>query len=424
MIIEKERIESLKSYYILDTLPEKDYDEITSLAAKAFKCPISYISFLDEERLWIKSSHGIPKLSFEKDFSFCQYTLNSDDIFIVNNTLKDERFHDNPYVIGNPKILFYAAVPIVSATGFNIGALCILDRKENQFSDSQLMYLKFLANKIYKLLELRRKKILLTKGNEDSRSFSKNYLKNDKKYSYQNKISHFGKKTLDKTANHETNKQMAFNFVTSNDISSDIQIVENTKKINSFCSTIEKEFSITKKINFSKYFHTDYKVEKAQFIAVNELISAVLNLYKDKMSIYEIQLDITSNIPPNYKIECKPSLTIQIISCIIHNSIESIKFKKFKWIYLDLKESSYDFEISISDNSQAAFNKFNMSNPDFQNYEMTNENISDLNNINFEGKNYLNKITNAIGAQVLLDKSCENSKVVFYLPKRNYQYDN
>ena len=424
MISEKERIESLKSYYILDTLPEKDYDEITSLAAKAFKCPISYISFLDEKRLWIKSSHGIPKLTFEKDFSFCQYTLKSDEIFIVNNTLKDKRFHDNPYVLGNPKILFYAAVPIVSVTGYNIGALCILDRKENQFSDSQLMYLKFLANKIYKLLELRRKKILLAKLNEESKLSSKNYLKNDKKYSYQNNIRNSGKKSLEKMANHETNKQMAFNFVTLNDYYSDVQLVENTKKINSFCSTIEKEFSITKKINFSKYFHTDYKVEKAQFIAVNELISAVLNLYKDKMSMYEIQLDITSNIPPNYKIECKPSLTIQIISCIIHNSIESIKFKKFKWIHLDLKEASYDFEISISDNSQAAFNKFNLSNHDFQNYEMKNDCLNDFNQINIEGENYLNKITKAIGAQVFLDKSSENSKVVFYLPKRNYQFDN
>ena len=95
---EKERIDSLKSYHILDTLPEKDYDDITSLASRAFKCPISCISFLDKERLWIKSKQGLSHVVFEKDYSFCQYTLLCDEIFVVNNTLKDERFFDNPYV--------------------------------------------------------------------------------------------------------------------------------------------------------------------------------------------------------------------------------------------------------------------------------------------------------------------------------------
>lgn len=169
---EEARQKELRSYSILDTLPEKEYDEITYLASKICDTPISLISLLDDTRQWFKSHHGLPVSETPKELAFCAHAINDKvNPLIVTDSRKDERFHDNPLVTDDPKVVFYAGIPLVTPNGFPIGTLCVIDNIPKQLDDSQVKALLMLSNQLMKLLELRKKKAeleLKTKAIEDS----------------------------------------------------------------------------------------------------------------------------------------------------------------------------------------------------------------------------------------------------------------
>jgi signal transduction histidine kinase len=159
---EKERLIELDSYSILDTLPECDYDNLTAIAAEICGTPISLISLIDDKRQWFKSHHGVDATETPKEFAFCGHAINTpEDVFIVQDARTDERFHDNPLVTGDPHIIFYAGVPLVSQVGLPLGTLCVIDHKPNLLSQGQIRSLSALSNQVMNLLELRKSKVLL-----------------------------------------------------------------------------------------------------------------------------------------------------------------------------------------------------------------------------------------------------------------------
>lgn len=155
---ENSRLKALKEYSILDTLPEKEYDEITHLAAQITGMPISLISLIDEKRQWFKSHYGVEETESPREVAFCAHAINDQNhIMIVPDSRKDERFHDNPMVTGDAKVIFYAGVPLVTSDGFSLGTLCVIDNKPNELSENQLKALSTLANQLMQLFELRKK---------------------------------------------------------------------------------------------------------------------------------------------------------------------------------------------------------------------------------------------------------------------------
>ncbi|NJB70513.1 signal transduction histidine kinase [Saonia flava] len=155
------RLEELNSYSILDTLPEEDYDNLTEIAAEICGTPISLVSLLDDKRQWFKSHHGLNAESTPKEYAFCAHAIHEDEIFIIQDSRTDNRFHDNPLVTGEPKVIFYAGVPLVTEQGLPLGTLCVIDHTPKLLSKSQIGSLKALAKQVMNLLELRKSNALL-----------------------------------------------------------------------------------------------------------------------------------------------------------------------------------------------------------------------------------------------------------------------
>jgi GAF domain-containing protein len=141
---ESSRIEALHALNILDTQPEERFDRLTRLAKRVFNVPYSTISMIDTHRQWFKSIQGLTLCQTSRDISFCAHAILFDDILYVENALKDERFHDNPVVIGDPKIRFYAGCSL-EVNGFKMGTFCVFDKKPRQFTREDRQLLKDLA---------------------------------------------------------------------------------------------------------------------------------------------------------------------------------------------------------------------------------------------------------------------------------------
>lgn len=161
---EKKRLEALHSYNVLDTFAEKDFDDITNLAADLCQTPICLISLVDEDRQWFKSNHGIGIRETPRDISFCGQAINvPDQPFEITNASNDLHFHDNPLVLGEPFIIYYYGVPLVNPEGYALGTLCVIDHKTRALTERQKIAIATLAKQVVNLLELRRKN---TKINE------------------------------------------------------------------------------------------------------------------------------------------------------------------------------------------------------------------------------------------------------------------
>jgi diguanylate cyclase len=157
------RLHELSSYGLLDTQPEDIYDDITYLAQYISGAKISIISLVDENRQWFKSCVGLENAPSEtaRNISFCGHTVAQRKHLIVNDTLEDDRFADNPLVQGKPYIRFYAGFPLISANGMALGSLCAIDIEPKSLSAEQITSMQRLARQVVSQMELRREARLL-----------------------------------------------------------------------------------------------------------------------------------------------------------------------------------------------------------------------------------------------------------------------
>lgn len=142
---EQARLETLRSLGILDTSSEERFDRLTRIAKRLFAVPIALVSLIDENRQWFKSCVGLSVSETPRDISFCGHAILGDDIFIIPDAMADERFADNPLVLNDPYIRFYAGYPLSTPNGYKLGTLCIIDRQPRNFGKDEFEALADLA---------------------------------------------------------------------------------------------------------------------------------------------------------------------------------------------------------------------------------------------------------------------------------------
>ena len=154
-INEQGRLKALYRYNILDTPPDGSFDKMTKLASTLFNVPISIITLVDTDRIWFKSKHGVDVNQLERDPGLCASAILSGDIYLVEDARNDPRTLANPLVAGDFGLQFYAAAPLRTHDGYNLGTFCVLDTKKRYFNSEQQEALKLFAEVVMEQLEIR-----------------------------------------------------------------------------------------------------------------------------------------------------------------------------------------------------------------------------------------------------------------------------
>lgn len=153
---EQARLAALRDYKILDTVPEKGFDDLAIIASQICETPIAVITLIDAERQWFKARVGVDVTETPRDIAFCAHAILEEGLFIVEDATLDPRFSANPLVTSEPKVRFYAGAPFYSSDALPLGTLCILDKKPRQLSAEQRNALEALSRQVQAQLELRR----------------------------------------------------------------------------------------------------------------------------------------------------------------------------------------------------------------------------------------------------------------------------
>ncbi|MET3422388.1 signal transduction histidine kinase [Actinoplanes tereljensis] len=154
--LERQRLAALHDYDVLYTAPEADFDDIAVLAAQLCRTPTAAISLVSGERQWLKASVGMDNpCEVAREHSFCSHAIRAGEVMQVPDARLDPRFRNNPMVVGEPYIRFYAGAPLITADGQPLGTLCVIDFEPRLLNAAECTGLRTLARHVMAQLELR-----------------------------------------------------------------------------------------------------------------------------------------------------------------------------------------------------------------------------------------------------------------------------
>ncbi|MDH3539588.1 MAG: GAF domain-containing protein, partial [Acidimicrobiia bacterium] len=159
----------LESFRILDTPAEQVFDDVTFVASQVYETPIALMSLVDRDRQWFKSSVGLDVPETHRDLAFCAHAIwDPTDVMVVEDAAYDPRFSNNPLVVADPSIRFYAGAPLQTSSGNALGTLCVIDRVPRQLTEGEDQVLQALARLVTHELEMRRTLLTLNDRLDES----------------------------------------------------------------------------------------------------------------------------------------------------------------------------------------------------------------------------------------------------------------
>ena len=169
---EAERLQVLSSYWIMDSEPERTYVDIARVAAVICGSPMSAVTLIDADRQWIKASYGVDATGTNnaRDDTICAHCILGNEPMVVEDTQKDDRFRQNPFVVDAPHVRFYAGAPLLAPGGQALGTLCVFDDEPHALSAEQVQGLQSLARLVVEHFEQRKVTKALAQALERSKS--------------------------------------------------------------------------------------------------------------------------------------------------------------------------------------------------------------------------------------------------------------
>ncbi len=155
MMIEDIRLQAVARFVDFDFENDTELQELVELASAVSDTPFALITLLDKDTQYLKVRKGTEETAMPRQISFCTHAIQQNDIMVVPDMLKDDRFINNPLVSGSAGVRFYAGIPLTTSGGQKLGTLCVLDVKQHNLNKHQQMVLKVLANQVMKIMELR-----------------------------------------------------------------------------------------------------------------------------------------------------------------------------------------------------------------------------------------------------------------------------
>ncbi len=324
---EQNRLAALRSYGILYTKKEEEYDQITDLATYITDMPISLISLVEEKEVWFKSTKGMDISSGDRNTSFCSYAVEDDDLtFVVNDTKKHHKFKDHPFVkLAENPIAFYAGICLVDKDGYKLGTLCVIDNKPNKLTEKQLNGLKKLANQTVKLIELHSANQVLRNIHTDLEN------KNDELKSFAGVVSHDMKMPL-------------ANIILTTDILKAKYASQLDEKAIGYLTYLKQSsFSLSDYITgLLNHYESDKLAEEGkEDFDVQQLLEEII-------SLLNININCDINLPENnLELHSNRAALEQIFMNLIVNSL---KYNDKDKIVIDIKaeekKDSYFFKVS------------------------------------------------------------------------------
>lgn len=337
---EKERLQALIEYRILDTQPDVSFDDLTELASLITGCPIALVSLVDEHRQWFKSKKGLIASSTPREISFCAHAINQSDIFIVPDAVADERFHDNPLVIAHEGIRFYAGVPLMDEEGHGLGTLCVIDTHAKELSEVQKKELKIIAQQVLRLMELHKAKLELTENFQELQVLAKLNAEQQEMMIQSSRLACLGQMAA--ALSHEINNPLAIiNLVTDKsqrthqfDERSASIVRENITRISSILDSLR---------NFSNVNPSHEK----KYISVTGVIDDLIALFSERLRAEDIRLEYHNLV--EVSVMANEAELRHIIMNVLLNSIEAVKSSKDRWIQIKNLFLDGNFSIEVSD---------------------------------------------------------------------------
>jgi signal transduction histidine kinase len=295
------RVATLRAYGILDTLPEQGYEDVTALARFICAAPYSTITFVDRDRQWFKSESGFGVRETGRGDGFCACAILQPATMVVEDTLLDARFAENPFVVGGPLIRFYAGAPLIAPNGHVLGTVCVFDDQPRVLAAEQIAALEALGRQVMSLLESRLRLV------EQERAYA-GLMQSEK-------LAAVGR--LASSMAHEINnplEAMTNLLFLAQGRATDPVLVEWLEQAD---RELRRVSNIT---NQTLRFHKQASFPQA--ITCLSLFSATLNLYEARLRNADIAVEKRKRA--NEPVECFEGDIRQVLSNIVANAIDAM----------------------------------------------------------------------------------------------------